>query len=214
VAARPQLIAGERLAYRLVEAGSAIGWGELETPREGDRWRLEQRYGTGPEVGRIDDVRDLSRVWVGDALKPLASERTIRRADGTAEGYAIDYAAAEQRIHSTVTKGGEIEQREFRLRDHAYDNESAFWLWRSLDLREGYLERYVSVNPLERSQQTVELRVTERTTIEVPAGSFEVWRLQVRNGRATRVAWIEVAAPHRLIQWDNGSTLMQLAGPR
>ena len=109
-----------------------------------------------------------------------------------------------------MASAGEEDEREFRLSEHAYDNESSLWLWRTLDLAEGYEARYVSVNALERSQQTVNLRVIDRRTVEVPAGEFDVWRLQIRNGRATRVAWIEVAPPHRVVQWDNGVTLMRL----
>ena len=63
---------------------------------------------------------------------------------------------------------------------------------------------------MDRNQQTVILRVIDRQTVEVPAGTFEAWRLQVRNGRATRVAWINVDAPHQIVQWDNGSIVFRL----
>ena len=52
--------------------------------------------------------------------------------------------------------------------------------------------------------------MTGQQTITVPAGTFDTWRLQVRNGRATRVAWINVEPPHEIVQWDNGVLLFQL----
>jgi hypothetical protein len=48
----------------------------------------------------------------------------------------------------------------------------------------------------------------------VPAGSFDTWRLQVRNGRATRVAWVNIEAPHEVVQWDNGSVVFRLEARR
>ena len=47
----------------------------------------------------------------------------------------------------------------------------------------------------------------------MPAGTFETWRLQIRNGRATRIAWINIEAPHEIVQWDNGSSIFRLLNP-
>ena len=54
------------------------------------------------------------------------------------------------------------------------------------------------------------MQTPARETIEVPAGSFEAWRVIVRNGRAIRSAWINVEAPHQLLQWDNGDLIFRL----
>ena len=96
------------------------------------------------------------------------------------------------------------------LRAHAYDNESSLWLWRAIAFAEGYEQHYVSANPFERSQQTVDLRVPQRETIAVPAGTFETWRILLRNGRAVRTAWISVEAAHQVVRWDNGDLIFEL----
>jgi len=198
---------GETLHYVLVDAGEELGHGTLTAEATDGGWRLEQRYTSNT----VEGATDVSVALVDDALLPATSERTITHKDGRVDAYAVEYRPADERYASTVTEADEEpEVREFELRQHAYDNESSLWLWRTLDLHEDFEARYVSVNPFERSQQTVDLSVTERTTIEVPAGTFEVWRVQILNGRATRIAWIEVAPPHRLIQWDNGSSFLQL----
>jgi len=199
--------AGERLEYRLIEAGEELGDGTLLTEQTEDGWRFEQRYTSAT----VEGASDVSVADVDSMLRPRSSERTITHEDGRADSYAVEYRPGDERYVSTVTQAGEDpEVREFELREHAYDNESSLWLWRTLDLHEDFEARYVSVNPFERSQQVVDVSVTERTTIEVPAGEFEVWRVQILNGRATRIAWIEVAAPHRIIQWDNGASFLQL----
>ena len=197
----------ERLEYVLIDAGEELGRGTLSLYRQEGGFLLEQRYTSAS----VEGASDVSTARVDPELRPASSERTITHADGRVDTYALEYRLADERYVSTVTKDGDADVREFNLREHAYDNESALWLWRTLDLHADFEARYVSVNPFERSQQTVDLSVTERTTIEVPAGTFEVWRLQILNGRATRIAWIEVAPPHRVIQWDNGASFLQLA---
>lgn len=200
---------GERLMYVIEDDfGETIGRGTLWTQvLDGGRWRLEQLY-KGTAVAGVQPL-DTSVAIVDALLVPEQSARHIQRGDDS-ERYEIEYRPAEERFVSLVASAGEEDEREFRLREHAYDNESSLWLWRTLDLAEGYEARYVSINALERSQQTVILRVIDRRMVEVPAGEFDVWRLQIRNGRATRVVWIEVASPHRVVQWDNGVALMRL----
>ena len=96
------------------------------------------------------------------------------------------------------------------MRDHHYDSQSSLWIWRTIALGEGFEANYVSVNPRDASQVTARLVLVDRQTIEVPAGSFETWRLQVRNGRDTRIAWIHVEPPHEIVQWDNGTLFLRL----
>ena len=100
--------------------------------------------------------------------------------------------------------------RVLSLSGSAYDNDSSLWLWRTLALADGYTQRYVSVNAVDGTRQTVSLAITARQRVTVPAGGFDTWRLQVRNGRATGVAWINVQPPYQVVQWDNGSLVFQL----
>ena len=196
---------GERFEYEITEPGREPVHGELSAGRTAEGWLLSQRYVSAANEANVD----LTRVTVNEALRPLTSERSVQFAGGI-EGHALDYDLAGKRATSTRTRAGKIETRELKLRDNAYDNDSAFWLWRSLPLADGYKSRYASVNSYERSQSVVVLTVVGSADVTVPAGTFEAWRLLVVNGRASRTAWIEVAPPHRLVQWDNGSAVMQL----
>ena len=209
---------GERLVYALYDnAGEVVARGTLTTRREGDGLTLEQAY---EEVGTPEGVEPTSdtitvAVYPG-TMKPLSGFRLVMRRDRdgavSAEEHEWRYVPGEERdvVVATRRRDDETEQWELRLREHHYDNESSLWLWRTIELAEDYEARYVSVNHFERSQQTVSLRVVDRQTIEVPAGEFDTWRLQLRSGRATRVAWINVEAPHQVVQWDNGSVVFRL----
>lgn len=205
-------IEGETLRYELSNAGTDLGTGVLETRREGDLWALTQRYEGLPDAEGERAV-DSSRVLVDGDLRPSSSERVIEHTSGEVDRYTVEYRPEEGRLTSVVSKDGSDDSDELALREHAYDNEASFWIWRSLPLAEDYVATYSSMNPFERSQQTVEVMVTARVEVTVPAGAFDTWRLQVRSGRATGIAWVEVAAPHRIIQWDSGRHFMRLTAP-
>lgn len=203
------LRAGEEFDYVITEPGRDAVRGTLRTARASNGWVLSHSYRSETNAANAD----LTEVTVNEALRPLTSERSIEFT-GNIEGHALDYNAADMRVTSTRTKADKIETRELKLRENAYDNESAFWLWRSLPLAEGYTARYNSVNSYERSQNTVTLTVVGRADVTVPAGTFDAWRVLVVSGRASRTAWIEVAPPHRLVEWDNGAAIMQLTASR
>ncbi len=207
--------AGERAVYTLHDnSGDIVARGTLSVTAGAGRMFLGQSYQAFDAESDAEPL-DESVVAVDAAtLKPLSLVRAVR-SEGRDEQYRSDYAVdlatgLASTVKLTADREGKREERELTLQDHYYDNESSLWLWRTLGLVDGYEARYVSVNHLDRSQQTVILRAIDRQTIEVPAGTFEAWRLQVRNGRATRVVWINVDAPHQVVQWDNGSIVFRL----
>ena len=208
--ARIPFACGESSRYALREIdGTPVAEADFEVLCEGGALLLEQSFrpGAGSDGGA---GHDRSRVVVDRAtLLPLESIRRAAR-EGEETSWSAAYAGDPPRVVFVEEAGGERSERELRLRQDAYDNESALWLWRTLDLSEGYDARYVSVSAVTQRQITVRLTVAREERIEVPAGAFDVWRLQVRSGRATRVAWVAVEAPHQLVQWDNGSEIFRL----
>ncbi len=204
--------AGESLVYSLHNlAGEQVGRGTLSV-RAGDAGALtllqayEEGTGTPSSVG----ARDTTSVTVEAAtLLPRAIERSAQRSSDAL------------RVHASFTNGSgvtitrdEATPRTLRLGPNAYANESALWLWRTLPLAEGYAQRYVSVDATEGAVALVSVTVKARERIEVPAGAFDAWRLLVRGGRATGVAWVNVNAPHQVVQWDNGALVFRLESAR
>ncbi|MBX7112318.1 MAG: DUF3108 domain-containing protein [Dehalococcoidia bacterium] len=198
---------GERLTYELRDDRGVLGHGVLTVTREGNEFVLKQDYeeATTPEGATATSDRSTSRVDVA-TLQPHSVERTVQGRDDTTE-YAAEYSDDGSSVRLSRDGGHE---RDVKLPEYSYENESSLWLWRSLDLAEGYKSKYVSVNLVERTRQTVALEVTGRQRTTVPAGTFDTWRLQIRNGRATRVVWVNVDAPHQVIQWDNGDVVFRL----
>ncbi|MDA0364721.1 MAG: DUF3108 domain-containing protein [Chloroflexi bacterium] len=210
---------GESLRYSLHnDLGEVIGYGDLSVRADGGTFVLEQRYVEADPPAGAAPTTDIVAVRVDAAtLKPVGGSRLIdeRAANGARARLRFEWsygADDEGRAAMTSTRidGEDRSEREVRLRDHYYDNESALWLWRTLAFREEFEQQYISVNPIERSQQTVNIRVPLRQTITVPAGEFDTWRLLLRNGRAVRTAWVNAAPPHQVVQWDNGDIVFKL----
>ncbi|MQC16715.1 MAG: hypothetical protein DWG82_00605 [Chloroflexi bacterium] len=209
---------GESLRYQVANtAGEIIGTGVLSSELDEDRILIRQEYRELETAAGVTPNSDTTSVWVdASTFRPIEGQRAIvRRDDGGAseERWQWRFAVEEGQpiLISTHIEGSrEPRERTLRLRDHYYDNESSLWLWRSVDLGEEHEDYYVSVNPLEASQQTIHLRVPQTESVVVPAGEFDSYRLLFRTGRAVRTAWIEAEAPHRVLRWDNGDVTLEL----
>jgi hypothetical protein len=81
-----------------------------------------------------------------------------------------------------------------------YDDEELLWLVRGLPLDLGYQEWYKHVHAANGRVYTVELKVTDKKIITVPAGQFTTWEVRVRSSSITNWAWVEVDAPYRVIR--------------
>ena len=209
---------GESLEYRVLDSHEEIlGFGALSSTADGGLLALRQEYTEAESPDGAEPLSDIVTVWVDPStFRPQRGERTVVRRDEdgstSTERWEWRYTQEDGEpvlVSARIDGGGERDERTLRLRDYYYDNESSLWLWRSVEL-EGYDAHYVSVNPIERTQQTVNLRVPQIEMVTVPAGEFEAYRLLLRTGRAVRTAWIETAEPHRVLRWDNGSTILEL----
>ncbi len=210
---------GESLRYEVVDINGGervlVGYGTLSVEAGDGRLGLRQAFVEAETPAGATPVTDETLVWVDPAtFRPLSGERTIVRREGdggatSTSRYEWTYRTEDDEPRLAVSRDGG-DERTLRLRDHHYDNESSLWLWRSVDLGEEHEAAYVSVNPIERTQQAVILRVPQTETVTVPAGEFEAYRLLFRTGRAVRSAWIEAEAPHRVLRWDNGETVLEL----
>ena len=50
----------------------------------------------------------------------------------------------------------------------------------------------------------------EKEEVEVPAGTFQAWRLEIRSGGRTQKAWYADDGPRTLVRYDNGDLVFEL----
>jgi hypothetical protein len=158
----------------------------------GAQTTLSQRYVSETTADSIDVVVD------SQTMKPLSSVRRIEN----------DNPDDEDLIEVTYTEAGasvKVGDRQTGLSvpEHAYDNDTSLFLWRTLPFADGYEASYVTVITNRRSRQDVVLNVRGKETVTVPAGTFECWRLEISTENARQVAWYADTPTRPLVRYDN-----------
>jgi len=195
VAGTPPWPEDEIMTYRLVDDdGKQLAVGRLivEVSQATGQTTLRQRFESETTEDSIDVVVD-SRT-----LKPVSSRREIIN-DNPDDEDLIEVMYTE--AGASVTIGDR--QTGLSVPEHAYDNDSSLFLWRTLPFAEGYEGSYVTVITNRRSRQDVVLSVPRNETVTVPAGTFDCWRLEIATENARQVAWYADTPARPLIRYDN-----------
>jgi hypothetical protein len=188
----------EEAHYRLVDRdGSDVGSGVLRIDGEDGRFRLAQTYTDGSNS-------DASEVLVeADTLKPVSVRREIH-SDGDTEEVEAEYGPTEVKIRSGDR------QSFLSLPEHFYDNESAVFVWRTIAFKEGLVLRHHTILTNRRDSAVVTVEVVGKEQVEVPAGTFEAWRLDIRSGSVRQAAWYADDARRHLLKYDNSRQVFLL----
>ena len=187
---------GEILLYRVTnEDGESQGQITLSVAPTGAETRLGQFFDGETTSDEIEVVVDSA------TLKPKSSKRTIETSTDT-EVIEVTYTPDGALIRQGDRQSG------LSVPDHAYDNDSSLFLWRTIDFREGYEASYITIITNRRERQKVVLRVRGKETVRVPAGEFTAWHLEVRTSNARQHAWFADTATRPLIRYDNDRGLI------
>ena len=186
----------ETLEYRLVDAGGTeVATGVHTIEADGANLALGTRYEN--EAGNSD----ITTVIVeGATLKPISSLRLIENDNPDDE----DRIEAEYSVDGVlITTGDGDKQSGLSLEEHSYDNDTSLFLWRTIAFAEGYESSYVTVLTNQRNDHQVVLRVPRKETVNVPAGEFIAWRLEIITANARQVAWYADTPERPLVRYDN-----------
>jgi len=196
---------GEETSYTILDNDEeVVGSGELRIDQEDGQLRLSQHY-QNPEFD------DRSSVLVDpETLKPVEGERVITGEDGVLR-IEVHYSGDVAEIERIATEEGKEEERRIDRMDvpeHAYDVGASLFLWRTIPMQVDYRAAYRSMATavVGKSQEnTVTLRVLRQETVEVPAGTLEAWRVEIRApGGVRQTAWYAADSARRLLKYDDG----------
>ena len=193
---------GDRALYDWVDkSGNKAGTAEFAFARDGDAWVLSA-------TDRLANLEQTAKVRVdAQTLKPLGGEKNIK-AQGTDAKVSTTYEDGKLEIKAVVN--GEDRSATIDVPPDAIDNDQLLATLRALAFAEGYEGRYTNVVGQSAAKIATTVRVKGKETVEVPAGSFEAWRVELDFGQAKQYAWYEVGAPHNLVQYDNGNIKLVL----
>jgi hypothetical protein len=188
---------GENAVYVLKQknSGEVVGRTTLAVSNSGGGVELTQSFAN-------ETASDVSSV-VADAqtLKPVSATRKIKNPKDNRE-LQVTYSQ-----QGALIKDGD-KQSGISVPEHAYDNDASLFLWRTLDFKDGYQARYITVITNRRTKQDVSLRVRGKETVRVPAGEFTAWRLEIEAEDANQVAWIADTPARTLVRYDNDRGLI------
>ena len=198
----------ERATYRVLDDdGEEVGTLEMTVDPKGDDAYLLRQHFTFPEA----DFTNEADVVVGRGdLQPRHTTYVIEGPDGAASCIA-EYAGSDVTVINVREDGERTDTLD--VPNVAYDSWSDLFIWRTIDFSQGFDIEYADIvacqAPAPPQRLAVKLEVTGGETIEVPAGSFETWRLEIDAGRDQK-AWFTTDDAHILVRYDNGDQIFEL----
>jgi hypothetical protein len=199
----------ERATYRLMDGKHEIGSGVLSIEQQGQDTVFSQKFDIPKE--KITD--EVAVVAGAETLTPLSVSRRISGPEGDRTCQAT-YEGRTVTVEQKSKEGQRTDRLDVPVR--SYDTWTDLFLWRTLAFAPGLEVRYTDALTCSLAKPdvlSVALKVKGRDTVEVPAGKFDAWKLEIRSGGSTQKAWYEVAPPHRLVRYDNGQLVFELEPP-
>lgn len=192
------------------QAGEMLGSATISIIQDSNTWVL-----TNHEV--VNNMPDDIKLTVNAKdLKPLSEERTLVIPTGGSipEGtWKISATFSEDKLTvEAETPQGHQGPAEFKLPEDAFANDEVlFLLLRALPFAEGYTAHFTDVILWPNVQMPqVTITVICKETVEVPAGSFETWKVEASVAGAKQYFWYAIEKPNLLVKYDNGSTVFLL----
>lgn len=196
---------GERLAYDWQDKnGNKIGTAEVAFAREGNAWLLTH-------VDKLPNLDQTVRVRLDvTSLRPLGAEKTIK-AQGTDARISTSYEGGKLNVKATVN--GEDKAASVDVPANILENDQLLQTLRALTFADNYEGKFVNVVGQNAAKIDTTVRVKGKERLQLPAGAFDTWKVELDFGQAKQYAWYRVDAPNTLVQYDNGQTKLVLTLP-
>jgi hypothetical protein len=196
--------ASEEARYRLMDGDDEIGDGVLAIEVAAGQTTFRQTFDS-------EEFRDETTAVTDSAtLAPVSVQRVI---DGPEGERRWDVTYGDSSV--VIDQRSEEDERQDRLSfpSHSYDSWTDVFLWRTIDFGEDYETTYVDVLTAILAKPEVisqKLEVERKETVEVPAGTFEAWRLKISSDDGDQTAWYADTPQRPLVRYDNGRQVFEL----
>ncbi|HUF53672.1 MAG TPA: hypothetical protein VMR52_07860 [Dehalococcoidia bacterium] len=199
--------ASETAVYRVLDDDDdEVGTLEMSIEQGGDTYVLRQYF----EFPEDDFVNDAVVVVDAATLMPLTTDYSIEGPEGDITCEAV-YDGGIVRVHNVRTDGERDDDLDIPVQ--RYDSWSDLFIWRTIDFSQGYDVEYADVvacqSPAPPDLIGTKLEVTGGEVIDVPAGTFDTWKVEIDAIR-DQDAWFTTDEAHTLVKYDNGEVLFEL----
>ena len=200
--------AGEQSVYSVDDVhGNPAGTAEFVISRGTDGGWLIQRVITAQGITEevFVDVEEAG-------YRPRTSDLT-RTDDSGRERVQTTYDGGQADLKLT-SKQDVTTYQVIDIPSDARDQRTLPMLVRCLPLQQDYATRLNSFLPIVPLLERVTVTLVKQEPVEVPAGKFNTWLVELANGDIKTRAWIDVQAPHALVKFFDGRnrSTFQLTG--
>jgi len=202
---------GEITSYAVQDSqGTELGTLNMTIRREGDLYLMTSFTMMGNTTDEITIAMN------ADDLKPTSETRTIHMGSGgpvPGGTYDIiaDFSDNQVIIEADLPGNDHQEPYVFNIPADSYANDQVWYLFRTLPFEEGYAGRYTNIVLWTQFQKpAVTVTVVGNETVETPAGIFDCHKLELSVLSLTIYFWYGVEAPHYLVKYQKGDTILLL----
>jgi hypothetical protein len=194
----------ETAHYRIMDGDDEIGTGELSIEVSNSTTTFRQAF-------ENEEFRDeTTAVADSQTLAPLSVERLIEGPEGPRH-WQVEYEGTKASVRQESDDGERDD--EVTAPSNSYDSWTDLFLWRTIAFKEGFEATYADVLSATLTKPQVisqKLRVEKKETVEVPAGTYEAWKLRVDSPDGKQTAWYADTPERPLVKYDNGEQVFEL----
>jgi hypothetical protein len=170
---------------------------------------LRNNVWTISEQDKIGELNQTAEMMVNaKTLEPIGEKKTIKKSNTNAD---ITTSYKNGKLDISAVVNGKTTNASIDVPSNAIDNDQLLMTLEALPFAKGYKANFVVIVAQDALKVNTTVTVLSQEKIDVPAGSFETWHVEIQAGQSKQNAWYQVAAPHALVQYDNGTNRMRLS---
>lgn len=189
------------------------GSGTLTVERQGDEYEFTLHFDDALSADDDEVSSDTSTIVVDAETLDPSFVRRERVIDGEEEAVEGEYDREAEEIRVIEFEGDDDPRTVPRRLDDDvyYDNEASLFLWRTIRLEVDHIATYntVLVNQGGATRE-VELHVDGLEEVEVPAGTFDAWKVEISTGDVNQVVFVADTPERQVVYYDNSVQIFEL----
>jgi hypothetical protein len=189
----------EHFEYNIVatQDGSLLGTSMIDVQPAGDVTTIKN-------VVKIGQITQSMTVTVRSSdLRPLSGEHQVT---GSPNDFSLTSAYQNGQLTVQAQTAQGTKNATVNVDASALDNDSLLMVLRGAPLADNFSSPFTLVVSANATQVKAMLNVVGKESVTVPAGTFETYKVELSFGTQKQTIWYEAVSPHRLIQYDNGTT--------
>jgi hypothetical protein len=162
----------------------------------------EPSWAFAREINSIGSQEVITVTMDAQGFRPQAS-RLVRTNQGAQESVEANYNAGQVDMNLTTRQNVMTVQRA-QVPSDSRETVTLPMLLRALPLATGYATQINVYMPIAAQLERIAVQVTGEETLEIEAGSFATWVVQLQTRDSESTAWIAKEAPHVLVKYLDG----------